>query len=394
MALALFAAAGTLIRPEDLRSWVGALPPIPLAGARWLALDDWYRSVPFRGLGALLLFQLLFCSLQRAARGIAGLASGRSLPGRLPTVARPMDNPQSVRERLLARGYRPMGGGGERFTRFAWWSLRGVVVHLSIATVIVGGAVAGLFGAVGTTWAPEGEKIAEMTVWPDDRPAPLPFSLMVARITERYPLTVRLGLAWKETGAKEPPVELQSGASAPLPGTSLSAEILRVSRDLRSADILLREGEREVAIVRAGPDRPVSPLPFDLFVVATRGRREPEWFGVTGLLNEGNGERKVHFGVNDPLTVAGHTVSLTAYRGGEGGEPWVAGLQITSAPGLGVAALGALLLTGALLAYLVPVREARVLGDGPGHSRLLLRGLAPPSRLEAEAGAIVSGGDS
>lgn len=315
--VAPLAAVGTVIPAGRLEAYLGQQGwPGLLTAARFLGIAGTFRSPVFLLLVTLFCLNVLLCTWHRA---------------------------------------RPALGSRERRARGAL----DAAMHLALVAMIAAGALKAAFGVIGMQYLFEGHEIR--SIWVEARQAevPLEFGLLLKqRAEDYYPLALRIGIRDRSSGREVGLFEVREGAGVRLPGGEMSLA-------LQAHDPAGRRVRLRAATAAATAD-----LDFDLFpggrisaaferweIVIVAWRRD--LMRVRGLVQVIDGGRVVKeqwLLPNGRVAHRGWSAYLTAW-GADRYQNQYLGIQASRDPAAALFWAGAVLLCGALPAFLVVRRR-------------------------------------
>jgi cytochrome c biogenesis protein len=370
--LAALGAVGTFglwprgLSAEEYRSLYGFSGSVIVA----LGLDDFHKSLLYRGLFVLFCLNLSLCGFRRSLDGFRDFAG----------MGKPQETLElgggSAGEALAAAGFSVSEDGLGGWRR-RWGFLGFPLVHLAPLAVALGAFWGSVGGFIATENIYVGNTAATVYSWDLKKDVNLPFVIAVrGRNTSLFPGQLRI-TSLRADGTQSEPFEARPGEAVPVPGTGYSARVEEFDPETSNLRYFIIEnafsrgpfsrGREEGAPVRL---RPYAFKGFEIKRVEVPVELQSSVTG--GVLASGV------IAVNDPLSYQGYKIFLTAWGEDDAGAKTV-GLQITRDPGEGVLWAGSVLLALGIFILLFSdagwarVEEGRLLVKASPARRKLIR---------------------
>lgn len=303
LALAVLAAVGTLAPVPGEGEAPG--PGSPLA--RFVGLEQTFRSPLFLGLVALVAVNVVACTWHRF----------------------------SLRRRQRAARLR---------------TLTDLLIHAALLLILAGGLVKGVFSFTGTQNIYVGESTATVYDWGERRDTPLGFDIRIDEFHEGfYPLRAQLGLHRVATGERLGLIEVLEGVPAASPGREVG---LRVAGYDSAAGVIrftvaVDGAERRVDLAtKAGEAASARVGGYELTLVAYRADLKEARAHVS-LIERGVAVAAGWLSPNTSLRHRGLSLFLTAWGADPQGKR-VCGVQVVRDPGAAAFWAGCVLLALAI----------------------------------------------
>lgn len=332
--LSCAAAFGTFLpRGGNIEAWQGIAGNAGARMALALGLTDFYHSIWFTSLLAVLVINLLSCMVNRFP-GMLSSLSGKTALGReaafdLPVVKTSAD---MVAAALKASGFRPKGSSVEGiYSRGSSGYAFTLLAHGSILLIMVFSILGSALGFVATQRVYVGDTTTTAFNWKIRADAPLPFELRAEDFTLLpNPVGVRLGVLKMETGKKGKVITTHEGGTFKVPG--IEGRIRLEKFDIEEKNFLASWIRADGTRKEIGRDQEIgdSGISLALIAFATWPERQAV-AGITLVYEEGD-KRPGEISVNHPMVSDGIRIYLTDYGQDNVGFPYV-GFQFVHDPG-------------------------------------------------------------
>lgn len=302
-----------------------------------LGLDNFYRSIPFRGLFFLLLVNLILCGFSRL---IAGCRNFFALGGAAFTAVE--IGREEAKNVLEKAGFSI--GADEKAVAFRrrLGFLGFPIVHIAPVLIILGALIGSEAGYIGTKIVPVGEMAVTFLDWSVEEERALPFVLKVKdRVTTFYQGKMRIA-ALKSDGTMGDEFTAEVGRLAPIPGSDYSLLLDEYNPEINDMRYFIKDGELKNGPYSRGKE---DGAPVIVRPVAYKGFEVRQVVALVDLYpSDGKGDvTSAEISVNSPLDYGPYRIFLTAWGEDDEGAPYV-GFQVTRDPGEGLVWVGSILL--------------------------------------------------
>ena len=332
--LAVASALGTFLpRGEDIRAWENLVGASGTRAAGTLGFTDFYHSLWFTPLLAVLVANLAACMINRLGGMIASL-SGRIAMGREAAFHLPgsKDSESKAVQTLRSAGFRPgRWGGGRVYSKGASSYLFTLLTHGSILLIMAFSLFGSAGGFIATQRVYVGDHTATAFNWKSKGNRPLPFQLHADDLVLLpNPVGVQLGVLDVASQRKGRVITTHEGGTFEVAG-------IRGLMKLESFDIDRREfrvswNRADGSRVEIRRDQEIGNSGFSLVPLAYATWPERQVLARVTLVYEDADDRSGDISVNHPMVSDGIRIFLTDYGKDKFGFPYV-GFQFVSDPG-------------------------------------------------------------
>lgn len=354
LVLSAAAAFGTFLpRSQDPGAWQTMAGTRGAGAAAVLGLTDFYHSVWFTGLLAVLCANLLFCMADRLPGMLLAL-SGKNAVKMEPVVDLPDSEGSNtaVASALRSMGLKNRAGRGSGiYSRGIARYPCTVMTHASIVLIMLFSIFGSVYGFVATKRVHVGSTTETAYDWKVREDRKLPFSLRAEDLVIiPNPVALRIGVLNLDTQHHEKVITTHEGGTFRVPG--IKGDVTVRSFDPGRKDFLASwtsPGGNEIEIRK---DREIgnSGLSLNLLAFATWPERQVR-AGVAVLHSDAEMQRGM-ISINHPMVADGIRIFLTDYGRDKFGFPYV-GFQFVRDPGQAGVWIGSVIFllcaTGAIL---------------------------------------------
>ncbi len=331
---ACVAALGTFLpRGGDMEAWENLIGKGGTRVAVTLGLTDFYHSVWFTSLLAILVLNMLACMTNRIP-GMLSALSGKAALGRGAALELP-DSDENARRVVSALGSLGFRGGSEGtprvFSRGAWGYLFTLMTHGSILIIMASSLAGSAAGFIATQRVYVGDSTKTAYNWKEGADRPLPFEVRVEDLVILpNPVGVRLGVLDVASGRKGKLITTHEGGSFKVPGLEgrFTLDSFNVEEKKFSASWITGDGTK----VPIGSGEEIADSGLSLLPVAFATWPERQVTATVTVVNRISGVSSEEISVNHPMVTQGIRVYLTDYGRDRFGLPYV-GFQFVKDPG-------------------------------------------------------------
>ncbi len=305
-------------------------------GARisvYLGLTDFYHSIWFITLLAILVLNMLACMTNRIP-GMLSALSGKGALGR--EAAFDLSDTQETSERIVSAleslGFR--GGRKEEprvFSKGAWSYLFTLMTHGSILIIMASSLAGSVAGFIATQRIYVGDSTKTAYNWKERADRPLPFEMRVEDLVILpNPVGVRLGVLEVATGRKGKLITTHEGGDFRVPGLDGRFKLESFNVEEKSFSAIWTRADGSTISIGSGEEIGGSGL--SLLPVAFATWPERQVTTRVTVVNRSAGERTDEISINHPLVTEGIRIYLTDYGQDRFGLSYV-GFQFVRDPG-------------------------------------------------------------
>ncbi len=348
------AAFGTILpRGPDLEVWENLVGTTGTRVAVILGLTDFYHSIWFVTLLAILVLNMLACMYNRVP-GMLSSLSGKAALGReaaleLSDTEETTEKVVSALESLGFRGGRK--GNPQVFSRGAWGYLFTLMTHGSILIIMASSLAGSAAGFIATQRIYVGDSTKTAYNWKEGADRPLPFEVRVNDFAVLpNPVGVRLGVLEVASGRKGKLITTHEGGTFRVPGLTGRFQLVSFNVEEKDFSVSWTRADGSTITVGSGEEIASSGLSLQLVAFATWPERQvtTQVTVVSQIAGESSGE----ISVNHPMVTEGIRIYLTDYGQDRFELPYV-GFQFVRDPGQAGVWIGSVLflvcVTGAVL---------------------------------------------
>ena len=315
---------------EDWEKLVGTTGTRMVAA---LGLTDFYHSIWFTSLLAILSINLLACMANRVP-GMLSSLSGKAAMGREAVLDLPDSDDSGTRvvTALRSLGFRlRRKSGGRIFSRGGWSYFFTLMTHGSILIIMassLAGSVAG-FIATQRIYVEDSSKTAFN--WKEGGDKPLPFEVRVEDFAVLpNPVGVRIGVLEIATQRKGKLITTHEGGVFAVPG--LAGRFKLDGFDVEAKDFSAAWTKPDGSTIPIKAGEKIGDSGLSLIPVAFATWPERQVSARVTIVSRNAGERSGEISINHPMVVEGVRIYLTDYGQDRFGLPYV-GFQFVRDPG-------------------------------------------------------------
>lgn len=328
------AAFGTFLPQRgDMETWESL---IGITGARiavYLGLADFYHSIWFISLLAILVLNMLACMTNRIP-GMLSALSGKGALGR--EAALDLSDTQETAERVVSAleslGFRGREEGRPRvFSRGAWSYLFTLMTHGSILIIMASSVAGSVAGFIATQRVYVGDSTKTAYNWKDGVDRSLPFELRVEDLVILpNPVGVRLGVLEIASGRKGKLITTHEGGVFRVPGLDGRFKLVSFNVEEKNFSAIWTRADGSTISIGSGDEIESSGL--SLLPVAFATWPERQVTTRVTVVSRSAGERSDEISINHPMVTEGIRIYLTDYGQDRFGLSYV-GFQFVRDPG-------------------------------------------------------------
>ena len=328
------AAFGTILpRGPDLEVWEKLVGTTGTRVAVILGLTDFYHSIWFVTLLAILVLNMLACMYNRVP-GMLSSLSGKAALGReaaleLSDTEETTEKVVSALESLGFRGGRK--GNPQVFSRGAWGYLFTLMTHGSILIIMASSLAGSAAGFIATQRIYVGDSTKTAYNWKEGADRPLPFEVRVNDFAVLpNPVGVRLGVLEVASGRKGKLITTHEGGTFRVPGLTGRFQLVSFNVEEKDFSVSWTRADGSTITIGSGEEIASSGLSLQLVAFATWPERQvtTQVTVVSQIAGESSGE----ISVNHPMVTEGIRIYLTDYGQDRFELPYV-GFQFVRDPG-------------------------------------------------------------
>ena len=298
-----------------------------------LGLTDFYHSIWFTSLLAILSINLLACMANRVP-GILSSLSGKAATGREAVLDLPDSDESEIRAvtALQSLGFRPKGKNGDRiYSRGASAYLFTLLTHGSILIIMASSITGSAAGFIATQRIYVGDSTGSAFNWKVKAESPLPFKVRVEDFTVLpNPVGVRLGILELATQKKGKLITTHEGGAFSVPG--LDGRFQLISFNIEERGFSVAWTRTDGSTITIGSEEEIENSGFSLVPVAFASWPERQVTARVTLSYKDAGDRSGDISINHPMVSDGIRIYLTDYGQDQFGLPYV-GFQFVRDPG-------------------------------------------------------------
>ena len=302
-----------------------------------LGLDNYYRSIPFRGLFLLLLVNLVLCGASRTKVGFLDYFAN----GKANFSLGVLEREDAVRA-LRATGFSVSVGSDSAVFRRRWGFLGFPLVHIAPVLIILGALIGSEAGYIGTKIITVGDIALTFLDWSVEEERELPFVVHVKdRVTTFYQGKLRLS-GLKNDGSTGAEFTAEVGRITPIPDTPYSLLVEEYNPETNDMRYFIKDGASTKGPYSKGIEKDA---PLLIRPLAYKGFEVRQVVALVDLYpSEGKEDvTSAEISVNAPLDYGPYRIFLTAWGEDEEGAPYV-GFQVTRDPGERLVWIGSIFL--------------------------------------------------
>ena len=328
------AAFGTFLPQKgDMETWESL---IGITGARiavYLGLADFYHSIWFISLLAILVLNMLACMTNRIP-GMLSALSGKGALGREAAID--LSDTRETAERVVSAleslGFRGGRKGEPRvFSKGAWGYLFTLMTHGSILIIMASSLAGSAAGFIATQRIYVGDSTQTAYNWKDGADRSLPFAVRVEDFAILpNPVGVRLGVLEVASGRKGKLITTHEGGAFRVPG--LDGRFQLVSFNIEEKDFSATWTRADGSTISIGSGEEIGSSGLSLLPVAFATWPERQVTARVTVVSRSAGERSDEISINHPMVTEGIRIYLTDYGQDRFGLPYV-GVQFVRDPG-------------------------------------------------------------
>jgi cytochrome c biogenesis protein len=316
-----------------MEAWENLVGTTGARMATALGLTDFYHSIWFTSLLAILSVNLLACMANRVP-GMLSSLSGKGAMGR-EAVLDLSDSDESdiqVVTALQSLGFRPKRKNGDRvYSRGASAYLFTLLTHGSILIIMAFSIFGSTAGFVATQRVFVGDSISTAFNWKVGGDKPLPFELRVDDFALLpNPVGVRLGVLELATQQKGKVIITHEGGTFEVPG--VKGRMKLESFDIDRKNFLATWTDADGSPIEIRRDQEIGNTGFSLVPVAFATWPERQVLASVTLAHKDTGDRSGEISINHPMVSDGIRIYLTDYGQDQFESPYV-GFQFVRDPG-------------------------------------------------------------
>ncbi|MDF1525522.1 MAG: cytochrome c biogenesis protein ResB [bacterium] len=354
----------------DMEVWEKLVGTTGTRMAVTLGLTDFYHSVWFTALLAILSANLLACMVNRVP-GMLSSLSGKAAMGREAVLDLPDSDESEIRTvtALHSLGFRSRRkSGGRIFSRGGWSYLFTLMTHGSILIIMAFSIFGSAAGFVATQRVFVGDSISTAFNWKVGGDKPLPFELRADDFNlQPNPVGVRLGVLELATQKKGMVIVTHEGGTFKVPGVRGRMRLENFDTDRK--DFLATWTHADGSRTEIRRDQEIGNSGFSLVPVSYATWPERQVLARVTLSYRNASDRSGEISINHPMVSDGIRIYLTDYGQDKFGLSYV-GFQFVKDPGqAGVWAGCVLFLICVTGAFFVRHSCAVVVREG-GHLRV------------------------
>jgi cytochrome c biogenesis protein len=328
------AAIGTFLpQGGSMEAWEKLVGTTGTRAAVTLGLTDFYHSIWFISLLAILVLNMLACMTNRVP-GMLSSLSGKAAMGRKAVLE--LSDTEETTHRVVSAleslGFR-VGTKGKTdvYSRGSWGYLFTVMTHGSILIIMASSIVGSTAGFIATQRIYVGESSKTAYNWKDGGDRPLPFEISVKDLAILpNPVGVRLGVLETATGRKGKLITTHEGGAFKVPGLDGRFQLVSFNAEDKSFSASWTRPDGSTTAVRSGEE--IANTGLSLVPVAYATWPERQVTTQVTVVSGGAGEIPGEISVNHPMVTAGIRIYLTDYGRDRFGLPYV-GFQFVRDPG-------------------------------------------------------------
>ena len=298
-----------------------------------LGLTDFYHSIWFTSLLAILSVNLLACIANRVP-GMLSSLSGKAAMGREAVLDLPDSDESEIRAvtALQSLGFRPKRKNGDRiYSRGASAYLFTLLTHGSILIIMASSIIGSAAGFIATQRIYVGDSTGSAFNWKVKAETPLPFEVRVEDFTVLpNPVGVRLGILELATQRKGKLITTHEGGAFTVPG--LDGRFQLVSFNVEEKIFSAAWTRADGSTITIGSGEEIGNSGFSLVPVAFATWPERQVIARVTVVSRTAGERSGEISVNHPMVIEGIRIYLTDYGQDQFEFPYV-GFQFVRDPG-------------------------------------------------------------
>ena len=317
----------------DLEGWENLVGTTGTRMAVTLGVTDFYHSIWFVTLLAILVLNMLACMYNRVP-GMLSSLSGKAALGReaaleLSDTEETTEKVVSALESLGFRGGRK--GNPQVFSRGAWGYLFTLMTHGSILIIMASSLAGSAAGFIATQRIYVGDSTKTAYNWKEGADRPLPFEIRVEDFALLpNPVGVRLGVLEVASGRKGKLITTHEGGTFRVPG--LDGRFQLVSFNVEEKNFSVSWTRADGSTITIGSGEEIASSGLSLLPVAFATWPERQVTTQIVVVNQIGGESSGEISINHPMVIEGIRIYLTDYGQDRSGLPYV-GFQFVKDPG-------------------------------------------------------------
>ena len=328
------AAFGTILpRGPDLEVWENLVGTTGTRVAVTLGFTDFYHSIWFVTLLAILVLNMLACMYNRVP-GMLSSLSGKAALGREAVLELPdtEETTEKVISALGSLGFRGRRKGNPQvFSRGAWGYLFTLMTHGSILIIMASSLAGSAAGFIATQRIYVGDSTKTAYNWKEGADRPLPFEVRVEDFAVLpNPVGVRLGVLEVASGRKGKLITTHEGGAFRVPG--LTGRFQLVSFNVEEKNFSVSWTRADGSTITIGSGEEIASSGLSLLPVAFATWPERQVTTQIVVVNQIGGESSGEISINHPMVIEGIRIYLTDYGQDRSGLPYV-GFQFVKDPG-------------------------------------------------------------
>jgi len=328
------AAFGTFLpQGGNLEAWENVIGNTGTRIAVTLGLTDFYHSIWFTSLLAILVLNMLACMANRIP-GMLSALSGKAALGRKAVLELP-DTDETVQQVVTALGSlgfrRERKGEYRIFSRGAWGYLFTLMTHGSILVIMASSLVGSAAGFIATERIYVGDRTKKAYNWKEGGDKPLPFEVRVEDfVVLPNPVGVRLGVLEVASGRKGKLITTHEGGAFKVPGLDGRFRLKSFNVEEKDFSASWTRADGSKVTIRSGEE--IADSGLSLLPVAFAVWPERQVTALVTVVNQLSASSSGEISVNHPMVTEGIRIYLTDYGKDRFGLPYV-GFQFVRDPG-------------------------------------------------------------
>ncbi len=332
--IASVAAFGTFLpQGGNMETWEDLVGKTGTRIAVNLGLTDFYHSIWFTSLLAILVLNMLACMTNRIP-GMLSAISGKAALGREAVLD--LSDTQETAERVVSTleslGFRGGKEGNPRvFSRGAWGYLFTLMTHGSFLIIMASSLAGSAAGFIATQRIYVEDSTKTAYNWKDGADRPLPFEVRVEDLVILpNPVGVRLGVLEIASGRKGKLITTHEGGAFRVPGLDGRFQLESFNVEEKNFSAIWTRADGSTISIESGEE--IGDSGLSLLTVAFATWPERQVIARVTVVSRIGGERSDEISINHPLVTEGIRIYLTDYGQDQFGLTYV-GFQFVRDPG-------------------------------------------------------------